>query len=172
VNAVADQTYCTLADIQSRLSVAGVSSAVDDDASTSDAVIDEASAVIEEYLLAHYAAADMAVNRWVKHQCSTVAAVLLMQRRGNDPPRSLRRKYEEALEKLEEVSENRKQVPGLVRRRASVPVMSTPRVQVGPFGPRTVVDRYRGTPNRTPPRDYTPPRDFTEPPQPGAGGVL
>lgn len=166
---MSELTYCTLADIQARLSVAGVSSAIDDDEDAIDAVIDEASSVVEEYLLPHYSDADLSQNRWVKHQCSTIAAVLLMQRRGNDPPRSLRRKYEESLEKMDLVCQGGRQVPGLVRRRASVPVLSHPRVQIGPFGPRTVVDRYRGTPSRTPPRDYTPPRDLAEPPRPGGG---
>lgn len=158
--------YCSWVDIQNRMSVAGSANHIDDDPSTYADIIDEASIIIEEYLLPHYTASAMSTNRWVKYACATIACVLMMQRRGNDPPRSLRKKYEELLEKLEAVMDGRKQVPGLTRKRTSIPVLSKTRVILSPTGPLVVVSKRRGSPQASPPIDYRQPRDATEPPRP------
>lgn len=165
---MAESVYCSWPDVQRVMSVAGAAYTVDDDPSVYPEILDEASSVIDEYLRPHYTPADMVGNRWVTYNCASIAAGIAFERRGNPPPKSLRLKLEKLEEKLDAIAEGRKQVPGLVRRRTSVPTLSIPRVTLGITGPRTVISRWRGT-WRSPPRDYVQPRDLTEPPRDGSG---
>lgn len=168
---MADLVYCDWSDVEYRLSETGALASIDDLASAEDEILDEASAIIEEYLRPHYTPSTMVGNRWVKHATSTIAACIACERRGNPPPKSLRLKAEKLIEKMEAIEEGKKQVPGLVRRRTSVPIMSVPRVMLGHTGPRTVISRWRGT-WRNAPQDYVQHRDPTEPPTRGTGGGL
>jgi phage gp36-like protein len=164
-------TYCTLGELQATLSAAGVNLRVDDDPAVYVEIIQEASSWLETYLMPHYTSADMAGNRWCKYACADLAVLLLSERRANAVPKTARRKAGRKLRMLERVALGQMQVPGLVRRRSSVPTVGVPRTTVGPYGTVTTIDRYRGTARRSPPRDYTPPRDILEPPyEPGTTG--
>ncbi len=163
---MADSTavYCTLQDVYDRLSVAGVTLRIDDDPSAYSAILAEASSWVEQYLLPIYTSTAMLTNRWVKYATAWKAAELFACRRLNPVPASLATRLEKLEEYLEAVVAGRMEVPGLARRRLSVPRVSQPRVTVGPFGPKVVISRKRGTQKRTPSEDYPQPRDPTEPP--------
>lgn len=161
--------YCTWADVESKLSEAGADARIDDDSEAADGIIDEASAEIDLYLYRHYDPSAFAANRWVKHACAIIAVGVACARRGNPVPKSFVPRLERKYGDLEQIDAGRKHVPGLTRRRTSVPTLSQARILMGPSGPRTVISRHRGT-RRSPPTDYRQPTDPLEPPVDGAFG--
>lgn len=145
--------YCTIADVQNRLSADGVTYRTDDTPPTTYGdVLDEASREIDFYLFSRYDADLLASSNWVKHQCAVIAAFLLCERRGNPVPRGIAGKYERTIERLEKVQLGVFAVPGIVERRTAVPTMSNVRIRLDPH-PRTVVERNRST-TRNQPQDY------------------
>lgn len=137
--------YCSITDVQNRLSAEGVTLRTDDSPPTSyGEVITEASTEIDEYCLHRYTAANLAVSDWVRFRASVIAAVLLCERRGNPVPRSLEKRYDKLMERLEKVREGTLNIPDLAMRKEEVPVLSNVRIRLDPF-PRTVVENNRST---------------------------
>ena len=135
--------YCTIADVQNRLSADGVTYRTDDTPPTTYGdVLDEASREIDFYCLARYDEALLASSNWVKHQCAVIAAFLLCERRGNPVPRGIAGKYERTIEKLEKVQLGTVAVPGIVERRTAVPTMSNVRIRLD--DPAQVADLASG----------------------------
>jgi hypothetical protein len=154
--------YCTVADVERVLSAAGLAAREADDPAVSDDLLDEAASLVEEHVLPHYAAGDLSGNDWVTYCAADIAAFLWCERRGNPPPASIQAKYERRIKSLERVAANKTQIPGLARRRNSVPRLSNVRIKSGPV-PHTVVERHR-SPARERPQDYTQNTDPTERP--------
>lgn len=157
-------TYCTLSQVQEVESVAGVNLRVDDNPAVYPLILARASRWLDLYLLRHYAPETLAANEWAQNACSWKAAQLFCKRRNNPVPSSVREELEELKGELEAIAAGRLDLPGAVRRRTAVPVVSLPSVRVGPFGPRVVVSRTRGSVRRNPAEDYRPPGDVLEPP--------
>lgn len=160
--------YCTVSDIQNRLSADGVTYRTDDTPPTTYGdVIDEASREIDLYCIQHYSETDMSTNRWVKHAAATIAAFLLCERRGNPPPVGIASKYERLIERLERIRLGQMRIPGLQPRRTDVPTLSQPRIRLDPH-PRTVIEEKRGS-TRNKPEDYSQQTDGLEWFDPGMG---
>ncbi len=144
--------YCDLNDVKNRLSTAGVTLRLDDvppDSADGD-VLDEASAIIDEYCLARYSPENLILSRWTKHLCADIATALLCERRGNDVPATLQARHDKAIEKLERIHSGEYNIADIPQRRAAVPVLSNVRVQLGPV-PHVVVIPSRSTGS---PTDY------------------
>ena len=144
--------YCDLADGQRVLSMAGVNARIDDDPLCYPYLVDEASRDMDFFLWPHYSEAALSSSRWVRFKTAVFLAVLFCERRGNPVPKGLARKYNRTVLQLEMVQANQAQIPGLSRRRTSVPTLSNVRTRLDPF-PRTVIERKRsGSANK--PTDY------------------
>lgn len=156
--------YCVIADIQNRLSSAGVTLRTDDTPPTTYGdVIDDASATIDEYCLLLYTAANLALSRWVKHRCADIATGLLCERRGNGVPDGIARKWDRTIAALERVQAGILPVPDIAKRRTGVMVASNMNGRLAPE-PHAVVVRSR-QPARTTPTDYpqkVDPVDFSD----------
>ena len=137
--------YCSLIDVNHRLSADGVALRVSDDPTAADTCLDEAAAIVEEYCLLAYSSADLQNSRWVKYQASAVAAGLYCERRGNPVPNGLARKWDRAIEKFERVQLGRLLIPDIAARKDAVPVLSNMHVRQDYAGNRSVVERARST---------------------------
>lgn len=143
---MATSLYCSLNDVKNRLSTAGVTYRIDDtppDATDGD-VLDEASRIIDDYCLLHYAEAQLAVSPIVMHWTANIAAMLMCERRGNPVPVGIHSKYERTLKRLERVQLGATLIADIPMRKTQVPVLSNVRVRLDPF-PRTVVEKRRST---------------------------
>lgn len=136
--------YTTTALIQARLSSTGVSLRIDDNLTVMTDIIDRASIKVDTYCRARYEPALMASNDWVISHASTIGAVLLCRRRGNNVPRSIQDEYDETMEELKAVAAGTLNIPGLAERREAAPVLSNVHTQLRPH-PHTVVDRDQST---------------------------
>jgi|SRR6185312_6155742 len=100
--------YCSVAEIEAIYSIFGVNVRLDDDQDgygevNVGAVIEQASSMMNRYLLKRYAPAVIATSTWAKWCCATFGAVLLARRRGNEVPASLedeRESYRETLDAI------------------------------------------------------------------------
>lgn len=137
--------YCTIKDLENRLSAEGVSARSDDEPPDDlGDCINDASTQIDEHLYFLYDPAQLATSDWVRQRCADVAAFLLCERRGNPPPVGIAKKYERAMERLEMVQLGQLAVPALPVRKELAPVLSNVRVRLDPF-PRVVVERSHST---------------------------
>lgn len=154
--------YCTASDVDARLGAAGADARTDDDPPVSEDLLDEASALADEYLTRNHDMTNAGSNRWVKHAVANVAAVLYCERRGNPVPASLQAKFDRVMESLKAILAGGRSVPGLARKRTPAPTLSQPRIKLGPV-PHTVIERGRGPRGRNP-VDYSQRVDRTETP--------
>lgn len=138
--------YCTITDLQQRLSSSGVSLRIDDGVGDDDvdAAIEEADQEIEQACHYLYTAASLATNTWVKHKAKSIALYFLCIRRGNPAPASVELQYTRALEQLERVRLGQLNIPRAVMSKAAAPTMSNVRPTLRPF-PRSVVEKQRST---------------------------
>lgn len=142
---MATTAYCTSDDIANRLSSTGVTLRTDDTPpDTLGDVITDASTQVDEHCRLLYTPANLAVSDWVNQRATDIAAVLLCERRGNPVPGSLMRKYERALERLEQVRLGTLQIPDVPARLVAAPVMSNVREQLNPQ-PHTRVRKSTST---------------------------
>ncbi len=137
--------YCSLTDLQNRLSADGVTYRTDDDPPTlyGDVIID-ASSQIDEHLYFLYDPTQLALSDWVRERCADLAAYLLCERRGNPPPPGIASKYERAMDRLEKVRLGQLAVPNLPVMKSMAPVLSNCRIQLFPW-PRVVVEPSNST---------------------------
>lgn len=132
--------YCTLQDMQNRLSVMGVSLRVDDVPPTDlGDVIIEASTVIDEYCFHRYTPTAMLTSAWVEYRATDIACYFLCERRGNPVPIGIAQRYERTMKKLERVYDGKFNIYDCPERRTPAPTMSNMRVIFRPF-PRSVVE--------------------------------
>lgn len=142
---MSDTNYCTVKNLQDRLSADGVALRTDDEPpGYLGSVVDEASATIDEYCGLQYDPVQMATSRIVKHWCADIAVMRLCERRGNPPPSSVEKRYDKLMERLELVRLGQLPIYGLPVRRTAAPVMSNLRVRLDPE-PRVVVERRKST---------------------------
>ena len=138
-------TYCTITDIQNRLSATGVTLRTDDTPPTSYGdVIDDASAEIEMYCLLRYGADQLAATRWIRHKCADIATYLLCERRGNAAPPGVAGKFDRAIADLQKIQAGSLKLADVPQRRRGVPTVSNMRPAMRPF-PHAVVETKRGT---------------------------
>ncbi len=137
--------YCSQTDLQNRLSADGITYRTDDGPPTSlgDVIVD-ASTQIDEHLFFLYDPVQLATSDWVRERCADIASYLLCERRGNPVPPGIARKYERAMDRLEQIRLGLLAVPNLPIRKEMAPVMSNVRIRLDPF-PRTVVERNNST---------------------------
>jgi phage gp36-like protein len=143
--------YCTLADLQNRLSDDGVNLRVDDKPTVTTAVINRATTKLDGYLRPRYdPVTQLAASAWVTEACATVAAYYLCGRRANPVPATLRRDFEDLINpdgksgELQLIRRDQMNLPDVPMRKVEVPVLSQPRIRLDPF-PRTVIERNRST---------------------------
>lgn len=109
-------TYTTKAEIASVFSQLAVTLRIIDETDSTSSqttyltdIIEEATDVINEYLLGIYNASDLANSKWVRRRASWIAVYLLSQRRGN--PAQFQARYDEIIESLEQIMDGRRQIP-------------------------------------------------------------
>lgn len=155
--------YCADADLNARLSSAGVTLRTDDaGASTADAIAD-ASEWVFFYCGTRYTDAVLLTSNWIKYRTRDIAVCLLCARRLNAVPKSAEKIYDAAIAALEKVQAGTMNIPGLPLRKSAGPVISQPRVQLWPT-PHTVIERTRSTGQ---PAGYSQRDDQYESPYPG-----
>ncbi len=152
--------YCDVNDIQNRLSAAGVAARVDD--TPPDAlgdVIDEASREVDSNCQTRYGS-NLQYSHIVKHWCTTIAATMLCERRGNPVPQSLARRYQKVMDEMDEVRLHGRNIPDIAERKAGVPQLSNMHAQLVPY-PHSVVERSARRSTGTP-EGYTQNRDIID----------
>lgn len=100
--------YCTIAEIEAIYSIFGVNAQLDDDQDgygevNVGAIIEQASSLMNRYLLKRYSATTIAASTWAKWCCATFGAVLLARRRGNEVPASITADIEDYKATLEAI---------------------------------------------------------------------
>jgi hypothetical protein len=142
-------TYCTMADLQNRLSVEGVALRIDDvPLEVLGDVLTDAGTQVEEHCLLRYSPGALAASEWVHQRATDIAVVLLCERRGNPAPASAVRKHDRAMERLEQCRLGQ----------SNAPVLSTPRIRLDPV-PQTVIVKSRSTGN---PEGYSQKVDYPD----------
>jgi len=142
--AVSTALYCTQDDMEQVLSVSGVELRLDDYPSDTNFVIDDASALIDAYLLTRYDPAQLGQSRWVRHACTDIAIYNLCMRRANSVPGSILKKYEDTIKMLEKAAVGALKLGDISPKRPAIPFMSNMRPSVNPW-PRTVVQKEKST---------------------------
>lgn len=138
-------TYCTLADLQNRLSATGVALRIDDSPPTTlGDVLDDAAAEIDMYCALHYSPDQLAQSRWIKSKCTDIATFLLCERRGDPVPPGIAAKFDRATAELQRIQEGGLKIADIPQRRLAVPMVSNMRPALRPY-PHAVVERKRGT---------------------------
>jgi phage gp36-like protein len=152
--------YCSITDVQNRLSAAGVTARVDDTPPTSNGdVLDEASRIVDEHAYLLYGA-NLTLSTVVKHWTANIAAYLLCERRGNGVPKGIAEKYDRAMESLKRVLKNGRQIPDIAQLKTACPVLSNQRVRLDP-NPRVVTETSKSTGT---PAGYVQNQDTLDPP--------
>lgn len=132
--------YCTLTNIQDRLSVNGVNLRIDDvPPDTLGDVIAEASTIVDEHLATRYDPIYLQQSGWVLYRATDIATFLLCERRGNPAPMSVGQRYERAMAAMERVRTGNANVWDTVERKTCAPTMTNVRVVLRPF-PRSVCE--------------------------------
>jgi hypothetical protein len=152
-------TYCTMADLQNRLSVEGVALRIDDvPLEVLGDVLTDAGTQVEEHCLLRYSPGALAASEWVHQRATDIAVVLLCERRGNPAPASAVRKHDRAMERLEQCRLGQFNVPDVGMAKSNAPVLSTPRIRLDPV-PQTVIVKSRSTGN---PEGYSQKVDYPD----------
>lgn len=139
VGLMAVTPYCSLTDLQDRLSDEGVNLRLDDKPTVYSKVINRASTKIDQYCRPRYTTANLAVSDWVKEAATTISVFMLCGRRGNPPPAAIAADYEELIDWLKLIASGARNLPDVPMRKTEVPVLSNVRTRLDPF-PRTVVE--------------------------------
>lgn len=130
-------TYCSAEDLQALLSTDGHVGRLDDDSSGAingdestylTKAISWATSRVNFFCLSQYAAQDLATSWLVNNWCVVLAAHWLSCRRGNPPPGSFDKLYDETMEDLKMVHSGAHQIPELAYRSAHWPAWSNVRV--------------------------------------------
>jgi len=108
----------------------------DGDSLIIDEIVLWASETVASYTLKHYNTSDLVASPWARRRATILAAYYLSQRRGN-PPQFLP-EAKRVLEDLELVRSDKIIIPGVPSRAASIPAISTYRID----------DRYYHNKNR------------------------
>lgn len=158
---MATALYCALTDVKNVLSTTGVTLRMDDTPPDSDDadILDAASREVDQYCLSAYSEENLAVSPWVKHKCKIIAAVMYCERRGNDVPGSLQRRYDAIIKRFEKVETGQVIIPDIPMRKTACPILSNVRVVQHPT-PMTVVTTKRSTGEV---QDYTQRKDDVDP---------
>lgn len=156
---MATYSYCSVSDLNRRLSTAGIDLRVDDDTTTAGTAITDASTEINGYCQTRYDPVSLAASAWIRKKCTDIATFFVCERRGNPPPGSVKRAYDQAIEDLKLVESGTKKIADAPGRKTSVPVLSAPRIQLIPY-PRTVIEQSRSTGNPEGYPQFTDKNDF------------
>jgi phage gp36-like protein len=124
--------YTTRTKLDQRLSQIGVDLRIDDDVSTADETIEEATVEVQGYLLRLYSDAQLQQSNWVQLKTTDIAAWMLCGRRGNDVPDSVQQRYEKAIADLERVQSGAVTLPDAAMTKAAAPTLSNQRVRLWP----------------------------------------
>lgn len=89
-------------------------------------IVDYASETIASYTLQHYDSEDLSSSKWVQRRATIIAAYYLSLRRANAP--QFVAEYKRILEELEEVNKGKIIIPDVPVRAASVPALSSYRI--------------------------------------------
>lgn len=103
-------TYCSVAEVEAIYSIFGVNVRLDDDQDgygevNIGAIVEQASSLMNRFLLKRYAPAVIATSTWAKWCCATFAAMLLARRRGNEVPESIQADLQDYRETLKAIGE-------------------------------------------------------------------
>lgn len=126
--------YCAREDIDDVLSDEGVGYRATDEANQIEKsglvtrTIRQASDRVNLYCGERYTAAELATSDYIISATAVIAAYMLSTRRGNPPPPSLEARYKEVFEELGKIQLGQADVPGIVTRGGSVPVLSNLRI--------------------------------------------
>ena len=91
-------------------------------------VTEEATDIVNQYVLLYYDADDLANSRWVRYHATWIALVLLCRRRGNQVPQGIMDRYNEIIADLEMVRDGKMQIPRVPTTFNNLPSMSNMRV--------------------------------------------
>lgn len=148
--AVTYTPYCSLTNLQDRLSDDGVNLRIDDKPTVITAVINRASAKLEGYCRPRYDPTQLVNSAWALEAATSIALRYLCKRRGNPVPASIERDFQELISddgksgELQMVRRGSFQIPDIPMRKVDVPVMSNLHPRLDPF-PRTTVERNNST---------------------------
>jgi hypothetical protein len=100
--------YCSISEIEAIYSIFGVNARLDDDQDgygevNVGAIIEQATSMMNRYLLKRYGVTAIAATTWAKWCCATLGAVLIARRRGNDVPQSILDERDDYLEALKAI---------------------------------------------------------------------
>lgn len=154
--------YCTVTHIQKRISQTAIDLRIDDDPTCVPSVIEEASIEIDGYCLLKYSETSLAASDWIRLKCTDIAVHYLCLRRLNGSPVAAQARYDKAIADLEKIQIGSLTIPDAPRRKASVPVLSAPRIRLDPF-PRTVIEQSRSTGTAEGYRQHTDRTDVIDP---------
>lgn len=149
--------FCQWSDVTDRLSQVGGSLRVDDDPTTRDQVLIDATVEVLQRTYLLYDSTALTNSNWVNRKTRDIACWFACTRRGNPAPKSVQAAYEAALKELDVVQTGAIQIFDAAMRKASAPVLSNQRVAMYPF-PRVVTDIGKSTGTQ---ENYTPFNDRT-----------
>ena len=131
--------YCTIANIQDRLSINGVTLRLDDVPPDEwGDVLNEAATIIDEHCFTRYST-NLQQSAWVVYRATDIAAQLLCERRGNPAPAVVAKRAARAIEALMRVQAGSMNIYDIPEQRTAAPTMSNVRVILRPY-PRSVVE--------------------------------
>lgn len=120
--------YCTTTDIVDRLSQRGYDLRLDDNPQAYGAVLQEATNRVKLYCLPLYSdaslQADADAGGFTNDLATTLACYFLCRRRGNSPPAAIAEAYKEAMENLDDIRLELKQLPGVALTYTPYPAFS------------------------------------------------
>ncbi len=130
--------YCDPGDIQRRLSTEGTELHLKDFgpgslAGESGAIEDciwDASEIINSFVTHLYRPEDLVTSAYINRRCTDMAVYYLMTRRGNSAPGSIQRRYEECLDWLQKIHDQKLEIPMLPVRHTQAPAFSNVRIDM------------------------------------------
>ena len=128
-------TYTTKAEMESIFGTDGILLRLDDDRSEAidgsetanlTDVIEEASHEINFHCVHRYEPATLSANTWIRRACSLIACYFLSRRQGD--PEQYQTAYDQAMQRLLQIRENKMDLPLTALRHDETPAMSNLRV--------------------------------------------
>lgn len=150
--------YCELEDLQRFMTTQGVTDWADHDAdgmADTDIVedcINQATEEIDLYARQRYTQAVLSTSTLINRWCMVMATRFLCHRRGNSPPASVEVEWERISQHLEDISQGKKQLPGMALRDDLRPTMSNLKID----------RRFRHSKIRVRPNSSDPPTKLTK----------